>query len=86
MYYKRLTAEMTGFDPLVVIEADNPRDEVVEQQVKIEEVMDNDKDAKSVRSEVSRALSSLEQEVPRSDRTVRQTTAYNSITRISRGD
>ena len=30
MYYERRNADVTGLDPLVVIEAKNPRDEVVE--------------------------------------------------------
>ena len=69
MYYPRLDADITGLDPLVVIEADFWREEAVEPCVKIEEVKeDNDK---YVRSEVSRALSSLEQEVCRSGRSVR---------------
>ena len=63
-----------------MIEANYPRDKVVEQRVKIEEVKDGDKEDKHVRSEVARASSSLEQEVRRSGRTVRQTTTYNSTT------
>ena len=42
-------------DSRVVIEAKNPRDEIAEQRVKIEEVVDNDKDDESIRSEVARA-------------------------------
>ena len=60
MYYERLNAEVTGLDPLIVIEAKNPRDEVMEQRVKIEEAVDDDTNDESIRSEVSRALSSLE--------------------------
>ena len=72
IYYPRLDADVTGLDPLVVIEADLLREEAVEPRVKIEEVKeDNDV---SVRSEVSKASPSLEQEVCRSGRTVSQTT------------
>jgi len=61
MYYPRLDADVTGVDPLVVIGADYARDEVMEQRVKIEEVKEDDDG--SVRLEVSRAFSNLEQEV-----------------------
>ena len=54
------------------------REDRVESRVKIEEVKEGDDE--SVRSEVSRALSSLEQEVRRSGRSVRQTTTYNPTT------
>ena len=81
MYYPRLDADLTGQDPLVVIEADFSREERVQPQetrVKIEELKDQD-DA-SVSSEVSKALSSLEQVVRRSVRTVTQTMTYNPTT------
>ena len=61
---------MTGPDPIGIVEAENPRDEVVESRVKIEEVADNGNDDESLRSEVSRASLSLEQEVRRSGRTM----------------
>ena len=57
-------------DQLVVIEADYPRDEVVEQRVEIDEVKEDDKDNNLIRSEMSRAASSIEQEVQRSGRSV----------------
>ena len=81
MYYPRLDADLTGQDPLVVIEADFSREERVqpeEPRIKIEEVKDQD-DA-SVSLEVSKASSSLEQVVRRSGRTVTQTTTYNPTT------
>ena len=78
MYYLRLDADITGLDPLVVIEADFPREERVEPRVKIEEVKEDDDE--SVTSEVSKASSSLEQVVSRSGRTVTQTTTYNPTT------
>ena len=49
----------------------------MEQDINIEEVEGGDKDNKSGRSEVSRTLSSLEQELSRSGRAVRQTMTYN---------
>ena len=48
------------------------------KRVKIEEVVDTDDE--SVRCDVSRAVYSLEQEVYRSGRSVRQTTTYNPTT------
>ena len=68
MYYPRLNAGVTGFDPPIVIEAGFPREEAVEPCVKIEEVKEGDDE--SIRSEVSRASSSLKQEVCRSGRCV----------------
>ena len=59
MYYPQLDAGDTGLDPLVVVEVDSPRDAVVEQRVKIEEVKEDDNN--SVKPEVSRALLSLKQ-------------------------
>ena len=84
-YYEQLDADITELDPLVVvIGAKYPRDEVmvefVEQRVKVEEVKEDNKDNGSARSEVSRALSSLEQEVRRSVRSPRQTTNCNPTT------
>ena len=79
MYYPRPDTDLTGQNPLVVIEADFPREEIVqpeEPRVKIEEI----KDDASVSSEVSKASSSLEQVVRRSGRTVTQTTTYNPTT------
>ena len=61
-----------------MIEADFPREEAVEPRVKIEEVKEDN--GVYVRSEVSKTLLSLEQEVRRSGRTVRQTTTYNPTT------
>ena len=64
MYYPRLDADLTGQDPLVVTEADFSREERVqpeEPRIKIEEIKDQN-DA-SVLSELSKALSSLEQVV-----------------------
>ena len=63
-----------------MIKADYPRDEVVEQRVEIDEVKEDDKDNHLFRSEVSRAASSLEQEVLRSGRSVCQTMPYNPTT------
>merc|ERR1712153_4763 len=77
MYYPKPDTDLTGQDPLVVIEADFPREEIVqpeEPRVKIEE------DDASVSSEASKASSSLEQVVRRSGRTVTQTTTYNPTT------
>ena len=79
MYYARLNSDVTDFDPVVVTEA-SPRDKVVDTQLNIEEVVDNFNDDISVRSKVSRVLSSLEQEVLRSGRTIRQTTTYDPMT------
>ena len=45
MYYPQLNTDVTGLDPLVVIEANFPREErvePVEPQIKIEEVKDQD--------------------------------------------
>ena len=81
MYYPRLDADLTGQDPLVVIEAHFPREERVqpeEPHIKIEEV--KDQDDVSVSSEVLKVSSSLEQVVRRSGRTVTQTTTYNPTT------
>ena len=58
-----------------MIKVNYSRDEVVEQCVKIKEIKEDDN--KSVRSEMSRALLSLEQEVRRSGRSVRQTMPCN---------
>ena len=80
MYYDRLDADVTRLNPLVVIKANYPRDKVVAQHVKIVEVKEDDKDSEPVRSEVSRALPSLEQEVHRSGRSMCQTTDYNPTT------
>ena len=63
-----------------MIEADFPRDESTEQDIKIMEVKEGDKDNTSVRSEVPRALSILEQEVRRSGRSVCETISYNPTT------
>ena len=52
-----------------MIEAAFPREDAAEPRVKIEEVKEDDD--VSVKSEVSKASSSLEQEVRRSGRTVR---------------
>ena len=57
MYYPRLNADVTRLDPLIVIEADFPREEAVEPRVKIEKVKEDDD--VSVKSEVSKASSSL---------------------------
>jgi hypothetical protein len=73
MFYERIGSDVTNLDPIVVIEADSASDEVVETQVKLESPGDDE----SVSSEVSRASSSLEQEVRRSGRTVRQTMTYD---------
>ena len=78
MYYPQLDADITGLDPLVVIEADFPREDTVEPRVKIEEIKKDDD--VSVKSEVSKTSSSLEHEVCRSGRTIRQTTTYNPTT------
>ena len=81
MYYPRPDTDLTGQDPLVVIEAGFPKEERVqpeEPRVKIEVVQDQD-DA-SVSLEVSKASASLEQVVHRSGRTVTQTTTYNPTT------
>ena len=51
MYYPQLDADVTGMDPLIVIEADYQRDEVAEQRVEIGEVRKGDNE--SVRLEVS---------------------------------
>ena len=80
MYYERLNTNVTDSDPVVVVEAKNSCDEVVYTHIKIEEVVEDVRDDKSVRSVVSRAPSSLEQEVLRSIRTVQQTTTYNPTT------
>ena len=50
---------MTKLDPnpVVVIEVDSSRHEVVDTQVKIKEIEDNTSDDVSVRSKVSRAFS-----------------------------
>ena len=85
MYYPRLDADITGLDPLVVIEADFSREDVVEPCVKFEEVKEDIEEVKeggdvSIKLEVSRAALNLEQEVRRSGRTVGQTTTYNSTT------
>ena len=58
MYYPRLDADLTGQDPLVVIEADFPREERVEPRINIEEA--KDKDDESVTLEMSEVSSSLE--------------------------
>ena len=63
-----------------MIVADYPRDEVVEQDIKIEEVKRGDKDGEPVRSEVSRLSLSLDQEVRRSSRSVLQSMTYNPMT------
>ena len=63
-------------DPHVLIEAKSPRDEVVEQCVKIEEVVDDYNDNEAVRSEVPKASLSLEHEVRRAGRSMCQTTTY----------
>ena len=68
MHYPQLYTDDTELNPLVVIKEDCPRDEAAEQCVKIEEVKADDKDNASVRSEVSRASLSLEQEICRSSR------------------
>ena len=59
IYYERLDTDVTGLDLLVVIEADYPRNKVVEQRVKIEKAKDDNKDDESIRFEVSKASSSL---------------------------
>ena len=69
MYYPRRNADITGFDPLVMIEAGFPRGGAVEPRVKFEKVKEDDD--VSVKLEVSKVLSSLELEVRRSVRTVR---------------
>ena len=53
-----------------MIEVDSPWEEVVDTQVKIEEIEDDANDDVSVQSGVSRASSSLEQEVHRARRIV----------------
>ena len=58
----RLNADFTNLDSILVIEADSPRDEDVDTQIKIEPVVEGVNGDVSVKSEVSRALSSLEQE------------------------
>ena len=80
MYHKRLNANVTVLDPIVAIETENPRDEVVDTQIKIEKVVDDVRDDESFMCEVSKALSSLEQEVRRLGRTVHQITTYNPMT------
>ena len=68
-------------DPHVLIEAKSPRDEVVEQCVKIEEVVDDYTDHEAVRSEVPRASLSLEHETHRAGRPMCQTImTYNPVT------
>ena len=76
MYYPTLGTDITGLDPLVMLEADFPREDAVEPRVKIEEVTEDDD--MSVKFEVPKASSSLEQEVHRSGRILRQTTTYKS--------
>ena len=71
-------ADVAELDPLVAIEANYPRDEIMEQRVNIEEVKEDDN--KSGRSKVSRALLSLEKEVHRSGRSMCRTTTYNRTT------
>jgi hypothetical protein len=70
VYYKLINANVTNLDPSVVIEAGSPSDKVVDTQVKIGETVDDANDYMSVRLEVSRALSSLEQGVCRSGRSI----------------
>ena len=53
---------MANLDRIVVIEADSPRDEVLNTQIKMKQVKDGVNDDVSVRFEVSRVSSSLEQE------------------------
>ena len=60
MYYKRLNTNVTDFGSIAAIEAKNQRDEVVNTQIKIEEVVDDIRDDEYGRSKVSRVLFSLE--------------------------
>ena len=62
MYYERVNTDVKDLDLIIVIEAKKPRDEAVDTQVKIKEVVVIVRNDKFVKSELPRALSNLEQE------------------------